>query len=771
MEPKDLKNSEELKSALSTGIESSNEPVLSSEVDDPQEVELEVAAPAVELTPETADLPADTFPELPEMPNGTEVAEPEIEIPEIDVPEVENPETEEAGGLPEPEPAEEEASAPEQPAVAEIELQAEEAAAPEPVETEVSEVTQQPVAEAETPEEVATDETEVSEQEEAPKNPEEEEEELEDEELEESDEERPVKQDLPDYNVYSQLELVNVLRSLLETDSDEDIKDNIDAIKAAFYRKAKAYAEEMKKKFIDEGGVEEEYVPEEDPYEQDIRDLLKKYRQVRFEQSKKLDAEKETNLKRKYEVIEAIKNLIHNEESINKTFHEFRELQKQWYEIGQVPQAKMKDLWDTYHFHVENFYDYIKINKELRDLDLKKNLELKISLCEKAEELLLEPSVMRAFNSLQKFHEQWREIGPVPRDKKDEIWERFKVTTAKINQKYQEFLDKRKSEQKKNLDAKTALCEKAEEISQLTLDSHKDWDDKSRELVELQKVWRTIGFAPKKDNNRIYDRFRTACDTFFNRKREFYSKNKEAQQSNLQMKLELCMEAEKLKDNDDWKKTTQQFIDLQKRWKEVGPVPRKHSDALWKRFRAACDYFFDKKSGHFSGIDEEQVENLRLKEQLIAEVEAFKPEEDVAQALKVLRDFQRRWTEIGHVPIREKDAVQNRFRESINKHFDALKMDDSKRNFINFREKISSMSETSRGLSKVRMEREKYMIKLKQLENDLTLLDNNIGFFANSKNAQALIADVNQKIKDTREKIEYLKDKIRIIDELDKSEY
>lgn len=771
MEPKDLKNSEELKSALSTGIESSNEPVLSSEVDDPQEVELEVAAPAVELTPETADLPADTFPELPEMPNGTEVAEPEIEIPEIDVPEVENPETEEAGGLPEPEPAEEEASAPEQPAVAEIELPAEEAAAPEPVETEVSEVTQQPVAEAETPEEVATDETEVSEQEEAPKNPEEEEEELEDEELEESDEERPVKQDLPDYNVYSQLELVNVLRSLLETDSDEDIKDNIDAIKAAFYRKAKAYAEEMKKKFIDEGGVEEEYVPEEDPYEQDIRDLLKKYRQVRFEQSKKLDAEKETNLKRKYEVIEAIKNLIHNEESINKTFHEFRELQKQWYEIGQVPQAKMKDLWDTYHFHVENFYDYIKINKELRDLDLKKNLELKISLCEKAEELLLEPSVMRAFNSLQKFHEQWREIGPVPRDKKDEIWERFKVTTAKINQKYQEFLDKRKSEQKKNLDAKTALCEKAEEISQLTLDSHKDWDDKSRELVELQKVWRTIGFAPKKDNNRIYDRFRTACDTFFNRKREFYSKNKEAQQSNLQMKLELCMEAEKLKDNDDWKKTTQQFIDLQKRWKEVGPVPRKHSDALWKRFRAACDYFFDKKSGHFSGIDEEQVENLRLKEQLIAEVEAFKPEEDVAQALKVLRDFQRRWTEIGHVPIREKDAVQNRFRESINKHFDALKMDDSKRNFINFREKISSMSETSRGLSKVRMEREKYMIKLKQLENDLTLLDNNIGFFANSKNAQALIADVNQKIKDTREKIEYLKDKIRIIDELDKSEY
>ena len=237
------------------------------------------------------------------------------------------------------------------------------------------------------------------------------------------------------------------------------------------------------------------------------------------------------------------------------------------------------------------------------------------------------------------------------------------------------------------------------------------------------------------------------------------------------MKIDLCMEAESLKESDDWKKTTQQFIDIQKRWKEIGPVPRKHSDLLWKRFRAACDFFFDRKSVHFSDIDDEQFVNLKLKKELITEVEAYKPDADVSQALKVLREFQRRWTEIGHVPIKEKDAIQNQFRAVINQHFDGLKLDNTKRDSLNFRSKIANMTDNHRGLSKVRQEREKYMIKLKQLETDLTLLDNNIGFFANSKNAQALIADVNQKIEDTREKIEMLKEKIRIIDELDKTEY
>jgi hypothetical protein len=572
-----------------------------------------------------------------------------------------------------------------------------------------------------------------------------------------------------DYMEFSQIELVNTLRELIDGGETRDRKINL--IIAAFNQKVKQNIADSKKQFIDEGGKADDFVVEEDPYEQDIRELVKRHRQAKFELAKKMEAEKEINLQKKYTIIEDIKNLLNTEESINKTFQEFRELQKDWYEIGPVPQAKMKDLWDTYHFHVENFYDYIKINKELRDLDLKKNLEVKIELCEKAEELLLEPSVIRAFNTLQKYHEQWREVGPVPRDKRDDIWDRFKAVTTAINQKHQEFFEKRKGEQKRNLEAKIALCEKAEEIGAMTIDTHRVWDEKSKELIELQKVWRTIGFAPKRDNNKIYDRFRKACDNFFNKKREYYAQSKDIQNKNLQMKIDLCLEAEALKDNNDWKKTTQDFIDIQKRWKEIGPVPRKHSDSLWKRFRAACDHFFNRKSDHFSDVDDEQVENLRLKKELIDEVNNFTPENDVNEALKVLKDFQRRWTEIGHVPIREKESLQNQFRTAINKHFDTLKLDSGKRDSLKFRSKIATMAENQRGLSKVRTEREKYMSKLKQLENDLTLLDNNIGFFANSKNAQALIADVNQKIEDTRQKIEMLKDKIRIIDELDKNEY
>ncbi len=579
---------------------------------------------------------------------------------------------------------------------------------------------------------------------------------------------KPEKKESFDYSKYTQVELINTLRDVLDNPDDyQDLRGEIDAIKSIFYKKRNENIEEAKKEFINEGGVEEEFVAEEDPYENDIKDLLRRYKQIRIEQNKQLDFEKEENLQKKYEVIEKIKGLINNEESINKTFNDFRDLQREWREIGLVPQSKMKNLWDLYHFHVENFYDYIKINRELRDLDLKKNLESKIKLCENAEELLVEPSIVKAFNMLQKYHERWREIGPVPRDNKDDIWERFKSVTAKINKKHQEFYENRKGEQKKNLEAKTALCEKVEEINEMEMSSYKDWDEKSRELIELQKVWRTIGFAPKKDNNKIYDRFRTACDQFFNAKREFYSKNKELQQNNLQMKIDLCVQAESLKDSTDWKKTTQDLINIQRQWKEIGPVPRKHSDMVWKRFRAACDYFFEKKSEHFSDVDSEQVDNLKLKEDLITEVINFKSKGNVDENLKTLKDFQRRWTEIGHVPFKKKDDVQNRFRDAINKLFDELNIDEDKRNLLKFKSKMASFSESNRGQNKMRMERDKYMNKLKQLENDLVLLDNNVGFFAKSKNAESLIADVKKKIEVTRQKIETLKEKIRVIDNLD----
>ena len=567
-----------------------------------------------------------------------------------------------------------------------------------------------------------------------------------------------------DYASYSEVELINAFKALLDVEDFDSIKDDVDAIKIHFFRRYRANIETQKSAFVEAGGNPEEFKAESDPYEQDIRNLLKQYQDRRNELNKKADEEKEDNLRKKYEIIEEIKALINNKESINKTFQEFRDLQNRWREIGLVPQAKLKDLWDTYHHHVENFYDFIKINKELRDLDLKKNLETKMEICEKAEELLVEPSIIKAFNILQKYHEQWREIGPVPRDKKDELWERFKAATSIINKKHQDYFEGRKTDQKKNLDAKVALCEKVEEIANQEIDSHRDWDERSKELIELQKVWRTIGFAPKKDNNKIYERFRTASDKFFDRKREFYNQNKEEQLNNLQLKTDLCVQAEALKDSTDWKKTADEFINIQRAWKEIGPVPRKYSDTIWKRFRAACDFFFENKAKHFSSIDGEQAENLDLKKALIAEVKAFELTGDDSADLDKLKDFQRRFTEIGHVPFRDKDAIQNEFRDSINHHFDTLRIDEKRRNLMKFTNKVANNTTTVRGQNKMRFEREKYITKLKQLETDLALLDNNIGFFSNTKNAEALISDVNQKIANTKEKIEFLKEKIRIMD-------
>ncbi len=775
MDPKDLKNSEELNVNLPQAPDqqnsvdpSSDESILSEE-----NVQAEITQPEVK-NEENSDA---NVPE-PIVIKGSETNdEPQPKEEIIDSADSESEK-----------PVEAEVKVDEKPEVAEVEEEpavAEKKAEPVAIEEEPADVVKEPVsveekvepvAIEEAPDEViaesdvveAKEETVPLEAEVEPTKDQKTEEEVLKEVKAEEVVEVPAKKEIINYSELSQVELVNALRDLIEENSGkEDIKSEVETIKAQFYKLLNQNIDKIKKDFIDGGGLEEEFKAPQDPYEQDIKDLLKKFRQIRIDKGKRLESVKDDNLREKFKVIEAIKGLINNEESINKTFHEFRELQNKWREIGLVPQSKMKDLWETYHFHVENFYDYIKINKELRDLDLRKNLELKIVLCERAEELLAESSIIKAFNNLQKYHEQWREIGPVPREKKDEIWERFKAATAKINKKHQEFFENRKSEQKKNLDAKAVLCEQAEEILNVELITHKDWDERSKKLIELQKVWRTIGFAPKRDNNKIYERFRTACDKFFDAKRDFYAKNKELQQNNLQEKIDLCVQAEALKESTDWKKTTQDFVNIQRKWKEVGPVPRKHSDAAWKRFRAACDYFFERKSEHFSSIDGEQVDNLKLKQELISEVAAYTVTSDIETDLKKLKEFQRRWTEIGHVPIKQKDEIQNIFRETINKHFDDLNLDDSKRNMLKFRNKMTNFSETSRGLNKMRIEREKYTGKLKQLESDLVLLDNNIGFFAQSKNAESMIADVNAKIEQTKEKIKFLKNKIKVIDDLD----
>lgn len=588
-------------------------------------------------------------------------------------------------------------------------------------------------------------------------------------EVEESAEDNILKDERTDYAALNEVELINALRVLLEGDDDR-IKNDVEAIKVHFFRLYRANIEAQKAAFIEAGGDVAEFKAEPDPNELDLRELLKQYQDERNDRNKKIDELKDENLQKKYDIIEEIKALINNKESINRTFHEFRELQNRWREIGLVPQAKLKDLWETYHHHVENFYDFIKINKELRDLDLKKNLEIKMEICEKSEELLVEPSIIKAFNILQKYHEQWREVGPVPRDKKDELWERFKAATSIINKKHQDYFEGRKSDQKKNLDAKIALCEKVEEISNSEIESHRDWDERSRDLIELQKIWRTVGFAPKKDNNKIYERFRIASDKFFDRKREFYNQNKEDQTNNLQLKTDLCVQAEALKDSTDWKKTADEFINIQRAWKEIGPVPRKYSDVIWKRFRAACDHFFENKSKHFSSIDGEQADNLKRKKALLEEVKSFVLSGDDSADLDKLKEFQRTFTEIGHVPFRDKDAIQNEFRDVINHHFDSLRIDEKRRNLMKFKNKVAGNTSSGKGQNKNRFEREKYMTRLKQMETDLALLDNNIGFFANTKNAEALIGDVNLKIENTKEKIEFLKEKIRIMDSMEDDE-
>ncbi len=763
MEPKDLKNSEVELSGAQVEPETVNDQNIAEEsvgqvevieVDEVEnavdEVAEEIVAEPVEPTvQETEEVPVPEVTETEAEPVVEEVvAEPVVEeVEEVVAPEAAEVEPELVVAEAEPEVVTE-AVEPEiqEVVIAEVVV--------EPAMEEVTEAIAEPVTE-EIPSieeliEVSEDDLLIDE--------------------EEHLEENPQKAKLADYANLSEVELINALRTLLASEDFESVREDIDAIKIYFFRLYRANIEAQKIAFAEAGGNLEEFKAEPDPNELDLRNLLKQYQDRRNEHNKRSDELKDENLQRKYEIIEEIKALINNKESINKTFHDFRELQNQWREIGSVPQAKLKDLWDTYHHHVENFYDFIKINKELRDLDLKKNLETKMEICEKSEELLVEPSIIKAFNVLQKYHEQWREVGPVPRDKKDELWERFKAATSIINKKHQDYFEGRKSEQKKNLDAKIALCEKVEEIANTDIDVHRDWDERSKELIELQKVWRTIGFAPKKDNNKIYERFRIASDKFFDRKREFYNQNKEEQNGNLQLKTDLCLQAESLKDSTDWKKTADEFIAIQKAWKEIGPVPRKYSDIIWKRFRAACDFFFENKSKHFSSIDGEQLDNLRMKKELLEEVKQFSLSGDDNADLDKLKEFQRRFTDIGHVPFKDKDAIQNDFRDVINKHFDALRIDEKRRNLMKFKSKVVNNTTTGRGQNKMRFEREKYMTKLKQMESDLALLDNNIGFFANTKNASALIDDVNQKIASTKEKIEFLKEKIRIMDSMEDDE-
>ena len=584
---------------------------------------------------------------------------------------------------------------------------------------------------------------------------------------EESQEEEQIKEQEPkeNYAEMSKSQLLETLKKLVESDDIIGIQNDVETIKSLFYKKHNAEKEEAKQKLV-ENGYEEKDFKFSDPDEEIFKENYAKFREKRNKYAQEQENLKLKNLEKKREIISAIEKLVNSQETLNKTFDEFKNLQAQWREIGLVPQAEAKKLWDDYKYQEQRFYDYVKINKELRDLDLRKNTEQKIQICEHAEELLLEPKIVKAFKELQKLHEQWREIGPTVQEHREDLWERFKQATAKINKKHQEFFENLKKEQENNYQAKTLLCDKAEEIVESEYASQKDWDAKSKEILELQKIWKMIGFAPKKFNTKVYERFRAACDKFFDKKRDFYSQNKEEQENNLQLKTDLCLQAESLKDSTDWKKTTDIYINLQKKWKTIGPVAKKYSDEIWQRFRAACNAFFENKQKYFSGIDQEQENNLKLKNELIEEIENFKFSDNDEQNLAELKKLQNRWSQIGHVPIKQKDNVQERYRKAIDEQFGKLNIDETKRNEEKIKSLIDSVKNNPKvrdAQEKLRAEKERLKNRVEQLNGKINQWENNLGFFAKSKNAEAMIADFRKKMEKTKSEAESLGKQIKML--------
>lgn len=554
-------------------------------------------------------------------------------------------------------------------------------------------------------------------------------------------------------------ELIAWFEKLMEERPVQTLRREAEALKIAFYKQHRADTEAQRRAFVEAGGSEEEFVPAPDEWENRLKELFKEYRRRRDEFIASLEEVKQANLQVKLRIIEELKELVNSDETLNHTFTKFRELQQRWKETGIVPQQNMKDVWETYNLHVENFYNFIKINKELRDLDLKKNYEQKVALCEAAEALVTEPSVVEAFHKLQKLHDQWRETGPVANEYKEALWERFKEASSRINRQHQEYFEGLKREQLKNLELKTGLCEQTEELLSQPLTVRKEWTRANDRLLEIQKVWKTIGFAPKKDNTRIYERFRNACDKFFEAKRAFFASVKDEMEHNLQLKNELCQAAEALQESEEWKKATDELIALQARWKEVGAVSRRHSDAVWKRFRAACDRFFERKSAHFSRMDGEQEENLQKKQALLDEMAAAEVKEG---GYETIREFQRRWSEIGFVPIKHKEEIQKRYKQAVDALFSQLRGSERDRSMGRFREKVSSLKEA--GSKRLYSERERLYNKVRQLEQEIALLENNIGFFSNSKNAEALVAGVRDKIRKAREEMAATIEKVKLID-------
>lgn len=566
-----------------------------------------------------------------------------------------------------------------------------------------------------------------------------------------------------DFSTLNKLELIEILEETVQDTDVVKIKDKVASIKTNFLRICKEERDREMEQFILDGGDKENYEHVEDPLEIRFRAAFNIFKDNKNKYNEALEEQKIANLQQKNAILEELKQLINSEETLKKTYDEFRALQDKWKEIGQVPATEMTNLWNNYHFLIEKFYDKVKINRELRDLDLKKNLEAKIELCEKTEELLLEKSVTKAFKLLQKYHDEWKEIGPVPQDKKDEIWDRFKNTTDKINQIRREHYSKIQDEQQANYDAKVAICEKIEELLNENINSISAWQKKSVEVNELFKLWKSVGPAQKKLNDEIWSRFKTSMDTFFVNKKEFFSTLKEQQIDNYNRKFQLCIEAEALVDSKEWKKATDQIKKLQEEWKKIGPAPKRHSDKIWKRFRTACDAFFSSKSEHFSGIKGVEEENLRLKKELLERIKAYEIQKERSQNMEAIRGFQREWMAIGYVPMRYKDAIQDDYRKSIDNLFDKMKMTENEISTAEYRSMVENMKDSPDSRDKVTKERNALTKKITKLREEITILENNIGFFSNSKQSEIMRAEYEKKINRAKNEVKVLEAKLKIL--------
>ena len=558
-------------------------------------------------------------------------------------------------------------------------------------------------------------------------------------------------------------EILNRLQTLVDAPV-ETVRGEVESLKQAYYKIRRSEVDELKKAFIEQGGDEKDFSAPEDTKENYLKELLSSYKEKKAAYLAEEEKIKAENYAVKLQLIEQLKMLCESQDDFNKLYNEFKDIQQKWKEIKLVPEEHANELWKEYQTYSEAFYDLIKINNQFRDYDFKKNLELKTALCEAVEKLQDEKDIISAFHQLQKLHQQWREIGPVAKDLREELWSRFKAASTVINKRHQQHFENLKAKEQENLEAKTAICEQIEGIDYAALKTFKDWDEKNNEVLALQQKWRTIGFTPKKHNTKIFERFRAACDVFFTKKTEFYKAIKAEMEKNLEKKRALCEKAEALKDSTDWKGTTEKLIALQKEWKTIGQVTRRHSDSICKRFITACDYFFDNKNKNVSSQKSEEQANLEAKKALIEKVKTMDESLETEEAISTLKEWIAEWNEIGHVPFKEKDKVYKAFHEAVDAQFDRLKVDQRDRRMKSYRNNVSEMA--GKGKGKLYSERDRLMRTYERMKNDLQTYENNIGFLSiSSKGGSGLVKEMERKIEKLKAEMELTVKKIEAIDE------